>query len=70
MSDRLVRMGNVYDEGKLKVRQISRARYNRYYEIKSKLRLIKEQFMTLRNVQEKPKTRVKWNEGRYSSNKS
>lgn len=61
MADRLVRLGNISDEGKLNVKEISRTRYNRYHEIKSKLRLIKEQFLNLRNVQEKPKTKVRWN---------
>ncbi|ODM94568.1 Cation channel sperm-associated protein 3 [Orchesella cincta] len=59
MADHLVRLGNVNDEGRFNVRGISRARYNRYYEIKSKLMLIKEQFLTARHVKPVPKCRVK-----------
>jgi len=77
MADRLVRLGNLYDEGRLTVRNISRARYNRYHEIKSKLRLIKEEFLLMRNVEAPPKTKVKWqgkgygkmNESRHSIQK-
>lgn len=60
MSDRLIRLGNITDESRLNIRGLSRARYNRYFEIKSKLRLIKEQFLTMRNVQHKKNTRVKY----------
>lgn len=61
MADRLVTLGNLYDEDKLNIRKISRARYNRYYEIKAKLRLIKEEFLLMRNVEpHPPKTKIKY----------
>ena len=63
MADRLVRLANLYEEDSLVLQGISRARYNRYYQIKSKLRLLKEEFLQIRNAEHPPKARVKYNYG-------
>lgn len=59
MSDRLVKLNNLYNDGKSVTRGISRARYNRYLDVKGRLQLLKQQFLDLRNVPEKRPIRVK-----------
>lgn len=69
MADRLTRLGNLYDENRLKVRGISRARYNRYYEIKSKLRLIKEQFLVMKDAPPVQKTKIRFSKDEVAPSK-
>lgn len=64
MADRLHRLTNIRNEGCLVVKNISRARYNNYSHIKSKLRVLKEEFLKLRSY--KPKNKVK---ARYDDEK-
>jgi hypothetical protein len=59
MSDRLVRLNNLYQEGKYTTRGISRARYNRYLDIKARLAMLKNTFLEMRNIPPKAPLRVR-----------
>ncbi len=59
MSDRLVKLNNLYNEGKSVTRGISRARFNRYLDVKARLVLLKQQFLESRNAGVKPPIKIK-----------